>query len=218
MFKKHIVLILIILITLVGCGSNQEPKLSVEAKNTIKKVSQIYGEKNPKIVQINTTKEETTKKIMYIVFLKGDFQKGEQKSQNLEFSITEDGKKVWAITSDSWQETEVNLINLNKIISIKENDVREIRTWGKDTGESGRGVLLDKAKSAKIIKWVNNAKIISNANLPFEMMCPQSQIIIYFANKKTLPLQIFLFRGNLIIDSYVAAQKDLTEFLRHNER
>jgi hypothetical protein len=218
MMKRNIGLILITLMTLVGCGSNQEPKLSVEAKNTIEKVSQIYGEKNPKIVQINTTKEETTKKTMYIVFLKGDFQKEGQKSQNLEFSMTEDGKKVWAITSDSWQENEVNLINLNKIISIKENDVREIRTWGKDTGESGRGVLLDKAKSAKIIKWVNNAKIIGYANLPLDMKCPQSQIIIYFTNKKTLPMQIFLFGGNLIIDSYIAVQKDLTEFLRQNER
>jgi hypothetical protein len=116
MFKKHIVLILIILITLVGCGSNQEPKLSADAKNIIKKVSEKYGEKNPKIVQINTTKEETTQKTMYIVYLKGDFKKGEQKSQNLEFSMTGDGKKVWALTSDSWQENEVNLngYELNK--------------------------------------------------------------------------------------------------------
>jgi hypothetical protein len=33
----------------------------------------------------------------------------EKKSNKLEFSITEDGKKVWALTSDSWQENEVDV-------------------------------------------------------------------------------------------------------------
>lgn len=92
-------------------GFNQASELSTEAKNKIKKVSEKYGEKNPKIIRVNTIQEEVTKKTMYIVFLKGDFQKGEQKSQNLEFSMTEDGKKVWALISDSWQETEINLLN-----------------------------------------------------------------------------------------------------------
>jgi len=48
---------------------------------------------------------------MYIVFLKGNFKKGEQRSQKFEFSMTEDGKKVWALTSDSWGENEINILN-----------------------------------------------------------------------------------------------------------
>ena len=99
------------MLILTGCSSNKTPKISTEVENMIKKVSKIYGEHNPKIEEIKTAQEETTKKRIYFVVLKGNFQKGEHKSQKLEFSITGDAKQVWALTSDSWQETEVTIAN-----------------------------------------------------------------------------------------------------------
>jgi PBP1b-binding outer membrane lipoprotein LpoB len=111
MVKRFIGSILLVIIIITGCSSNQTSKISTEAKNTIEKISKIYGEQNPEIVDIKTTEEETTKKPMYIVFLEGNFQKGNQKSKKLEFSMTEDGTKVWALTSDNWQENEVNVTN-----------------------------------------------------------------------------------------------------------
>jgi hypothetical protein len=109
--KRLIYLFLIAILFLTLCSiNNQATKISTDAENTILKVSKIYGEQNPKIINVRTTQEETTKRTMYIVSLQGNFQKGEQKSKKLNFSITKDGKKVWALTSDSWQE---NLVNIN---------------------------------------------------------------------------------------------------------
>jgi hypothetical protein len=75
---------------------------------------------------------------------------------------------------------------------------------------------LDKAKSIEIIKCVNSAKIIEEAKLPPEMKAPSSQISFHLTSNKTI--QIFLFKGDLIIDTYKAEQKDLIEFLKQNER
>lgn len=90
-------------------AAEKNMEISQEAESTIKKVANIYGEQNPQIKEITTTEEETTKRPMYIVFLEGNFQKGEQKSKKLKFSMTEDGTRVWALTSDNWQVNEVNL-------------------------------------------------------------------------------------------------------------
>jgi hypothetical protein len=117
--KKCLSILIVILFFLnVGCtdktnsdNAKVTTKISVDIDNTIKKVAKIYGENNPQITEIKTTQEEVTKKPMYIVFLKGNFLKGVQKSHILEFSMTGDGKKVWALTSDTWQETEVNIPN-----------------------------------------------------------------------------------------------------------
>lgn len=120
MIKKLITLILFNVFVFTGCGVtkdttvsgvNQGITVSVEAENTIKKVAKIYDEQTPQITEIRIAQEETTRKPMYMVFLKGNFRKGEQKSQKLEFSMTEDGKKVWALTSDSWGENEINISN-----------------------------------------------------------------------------------------------------------
>jgi PBP1b-binding outer membrane lipoprotein LpoB len=113
MIKRLIGLLLLAMLMLSGCLSsptpNQTPKLSIKAKNTIEKVSKKYGEPHPKIIEIKITEEETTHKPMYAVFLEGIFNKGELKSQNLEFSMLKDCTDVWALTSDSWQETDVDL-------------------------------------------------------------------------------------------------------------
>lgn len=109
MIKRIISSILLIMLILTGCSSQQTSKITTEAVNTIYKVSNIYGERNPKIKLIDTTKDETTNKQMYIVSLNGNFVDGVHKSRKLEFSITEDGKKVWALTSDSWQVPDVKI-------------------------------------------------------------------------------------------------------------
>jgi hypothetical protein len=105
--KRLVCSIILVILIFTGCSSNQTSKISTEAENTVIKVSKIYGEQNPKITVLETTQEETKKEPMYIVSLTGNFQKGEQKSRRLQFSITEDGKKVWALTSDSWEENEI---------------------------------------------------------------------------------------------------------------
>jgi hypothetical protein len=104
--------------------------------------------------------------------------------------------------------------DIPKNITINENDVREIRTWGNEEGRNE--VVLNKSKSSEIIKWVNSAKIIKEAKLPPEMKAPHSEITIYLNNNKVI--QIFMFGEDLIIDSYKADQKNLTEFLKQNAR
>lgn len=103
-----------------------------------------------------------------------------------------------------------------KCITVREDDVMEIRTWGKDNGESGKGELLDKVKASVIIRWVNSAKIIGAAKLPPEMKAPKSLINIYLTNDKII--QVFLLEEDLILDSYRTQQNDLTEFLKQNTR
>ena len=111
MLKKLSICAILAAAILTGCTSNPAAKLSMKSQGTVEKVSKIYGEQNPQIVDVKITQEETTKKPLYIVFLKGNFQKGEQKSKKLEFSMNEDDKKVWALTSDSWQENEIEVSN-----------------------------------------------------------------------------------------------------------
>jgi outer membrane lipoprotein-sorting protein len=106
MIKKLAAITLIILFVFTGCGTKKDNKVSQEAENTIKKVSQIHGEQNPQVIKIKTAEEETSKKPMYIVFLRGNFQKGELKSKNLQFSMTADGKTVWALQADTWEDNE----------------------------------------------------------------------------------------------------------------
>ena len=119
MIKWRISLLLLAMLILTGCSSSQTPKISSEnlsafstdAINAIKKVANIYGEQNPQIKRIKEDVEESSKKPMYIVFLEGNFQSGEQKSQKLEFSMTSDCKKIWALRFDNWVENEINISN-----------------------------------------------------------------------------------------------------------
>jgi hypothetical protein len=105
MIKKLITITLFIMLIFTGCA-----KVSKEAENTIYKVSMIYGEQNPQIKEIKTGEDET-KNPMYFVNLGGNFQKGVMKSRKLSFSMTTDGKMVWALTADTWQDEEVDIGN-----------------------------------------------------------------------------------------------------------
>ncbi|MDF2556189.1 MAG: hypothetical protein K0R71_17 [Bacillales bacterium] len=112
MFKRLVSLLLLITLFLSGCSNNSTndstPKISSNAKNLIEKVSTIYGEPNPKIIMIKTAEEETMNKPMYVIFLEGNFQKGKLQSNKLEFSMLQDCSDVWALTSDKWQDDDVN--------------------------------------------------------------------------------------------------------------
>ncbi|MEA4903074.1 hypothetical protein [Desulfitobacterium sp.] len=121
--KVSIIMILILSIILTGCRSelNSRPVsgISQEATEAISKVSRIYGESKPQIITVTRTEAEGTKEIIYIVFAKGKFQKGEQKASNLEFSVLANGKSVWALRAfnddnnqDVWEETTVNINDL----------------------------------------------------------------------------------------------------------
>lgn len=73
MVKRFAVSLLASILLLTGCSG----KLSTEAESSVKKVSKIYGEENPKIIEVHITQEKTTKKRMYIVSLEGSFKNGE---------------------------------------------------------------------------------------------------------------------------------------------
>ncbi|WP_026486489.1 hypothetical protein [Caldanaerobius polysaccharolyticus] len=80
-----------------------------------KKVSIIYGERNPQIVRIIKTTDDATRMPMYIVTLKGNFCKGNVKAPNLIFSMTAFGlkKQVWSIRLYNAQ-SKNNIIEENK--------------------------------------------------------------------------------------------------------
>ncbi|MFL0247043.1 hypothetical protein [Candidatus Clostridium stratigraminis] len=104
MINRISILIIIVILIFTGCAKVQSNKISIEAENTIKKISMNYGEANPEITLIEVTKKESTFKPMYIVSIIGNFQKGEQKAKKLQFSITKDGKEVWAFEPDGWKD------------------------------------------------------------------------------------------------------------------
>lgn len=109
MIKRLITLIILAMFLLSGCSDVQKPKLSAKAKKTIEKISNIYGEPSPRIVEITETETEAELKPMYVVFLKGNFQKGELTSRKLSFSMHKDCSKVWAVTADNWMDADFDL-------------------------------------------------------------------------------------------------------------
>lgn len=109
MIKRIISSIILVIIFLTGCSSQQTPKISTDAENTIKKVSKIYGEISPKIKAIETTQEKNKNEPAYTVTLAGNFIYGPYKSKKLKFSVTKDGKKVWNLVGDGWYIPEVNI-------------------------------------------------------------------------------------------------------------
>ncbi|MFL0268169.1 hypothetical protein [Candidatus Clostridium radicumherbarum] len=104
MINRITIFIILVMLIFTGCAKVPTKKVSTEAENTIKKISMIYGEPNPEITLIEVTKQENTFKPMYIVSIIGKFQKGVQKAKKLQFSITKDGKEVWAFESDGWND------------------------------------------------------------------------------------------------------------------
>jgi hypothetical protein len=111
MINRIAILIILVMLILTGCAKVPANKISTDAENTIKKISMIYGEPNPKITLIEVTKQENTFKPMYIVSIIGNFQEGEQKAKKLQFSITKDGKEVWAFESDGWNDSGFHISN-----------------------------------------------------------------------------------------------------------
>ena len=89
MVKRFSVLLLLVLLSLItgGCESKQSAQNIEIPKATIKQVAAIYGENNPEIVSTKQTSEETSKKPLYLVVLKGNFHKGDLHANNLDFSI-----------------------------------------------------------------------------------------------------------------------------------
>ncbi|WP_411682915.1 hypothetical protein [Clostridium thailandense] len=107
MIKRIISSIILVIIFITGCSSQQTPKISTDSENTIAKVSKTYGETSPKIKVIETTEEKNEP--AYTVTLTGNFVYGSHKSQKLKFSITKDGKKVWNLMGDGWDIPKVNI-------------------------------------------------------------------------------------------------------------
>ncbi len=109
MVKRNIISIILVIIFLTGCSSQQTPKVSTDVEHTIIKVSKLYGEEYPKVKVIETTKGKNTNEPIYIVSLTGNFIWGEYKSRKLQFSITKDGKKVWNLKAEGWDMPVVNI-------------------------------------------------------------------------------------------------------------
>lgn len=65
--------------------------------NVIMKVSEKYGESNPRLISQTKDTTEGFFEPMYLVHLIGNFSYKGVKANNLYFSILSDGSKVWAI-------------------------------------------------------------------------------------------------------------------------
>jgi len=119
MIKRFSVLLILVLLSLItGCASNQSAQNIEIPKAAIKQVAAIYGENNPEIVSTKRTSEETSKKPMYVVLLKGNFHNGGLHANNLDFSIMANGESVWALKAfndndnkDIWQDADVKIPN-----------------------------------------------------------------------------------------------------------
>lgn len=117
MAKRFSVLLVLVLLSIItGCASSAQ---NIEIpKAAIKQVAAIYGENNPEIVSTKLTSEETSKKPVYLVVLKGNFHKGDLHANNLDFSIMANGQNAFALRAfndndnkDIWQDANVKIPN-----------------------------------------------------------------------------------------------------------
>ena len=120
MVKRFSVLLVLVLLSLItgGCASKQSAQNIEIPKAAIKQVAAIYGENNPEIVSIKQTSEETSKKPLYLVVLKGNFHKGDLHANNLDFSIMANEQNAFALRAfndndnkDIWQDADVKIPN-----------------------------------------------------------------------------------------------------------
>ena len=93
------VFLFMIILVLAGCADKSQPVSGItkEATDTIKKVSNKYGDSTSQIIKAKRIEAEVTKEPMYFVSLKGNFRKGELTATCLEFSVLANGKRVWAL-------------------------------------------------------------------------------------------------------------------------
>jgi len=101
MTLKRIILTVLLglLVFAAACSSKSDPKLPrEELDKLITQVSKRYGESRPRI-SLKETEREGDFKPMYLVFLKGDFTKGNLRATNLSFSMLADGTYIWAIVA-----------------------------------------------------------------------------------------------------------------------
>jgi len=142
MVRKFSVLLILVLLTFItGCANKQSAQnIELPKATAIKHVAAIYGENNPEIVRTNNTTEETSKKPMYTVFLKGNFYKGSLHANNLEFSMMANGEKVWALRAfndnhnkDIWEDADIEILNSpDKIIIFGGGKSKEITSKDKE--------------------------------------------------------------------------------------
>ncbi|WP_140419075.1 hypothetical protein [Desulfosporosinus sp. FKB] len=97
--KRLLILLMIafLLITL-GCSTYAQNKgpFTGPPMNLVQQISKRYGESHPEVIRINTDLTDGTHQPMFLVFLKGNFSKGNLKAARLEFSILANGSKAWA--------------------------------------------------------------------------------------------------------------------------
>lgn len=96
-----------------------EGNITVIQKNVdviSKKVANLYGESNPKIVKVKPFSGESANVSGYIVVLEGNFSKDGKKASTIEFSMLVDGTKVWGLRGynegegkDIWLDNEVSI-------------------------------------------------------------------------------------------------------------
>lgn len=148
--KSIIVAILTISMLLTGCGqktitSDTSPtnvswaSVPPNEQQAMLKVSKHYGDGQPKVVRVVQTVTEADRKPMYLVFLNGNFHDGDIQSNNLSFSILEDGSQTWAVSLDSTPITTSFVQNpeLPSWLSISSNDVSSISIQGWGPGADG---------------------------------------------------------------------------------
>ncbi|MBO8129649.1 MAG: hypothetical protein H0Z39_10740 [Peptococcaceae bacterium] len=92
------------LLVVSGCGTKDNVKPIAE------KVASIYHEPNPQIVRIVETRTECDGKPMYIVFIKGNFRKGNLKASYISFSMLANGEKVWCLKGFNKDQPNRNVI------------------------------------------------------------------------------------------------------------
>lgn len=101
MTLKRIILTILLglLVFTMACSSKPDSRVSrEEVDKLITQVSKRYGESGPQI-SLKETETEGDFKPMYLVFLKGDFTKGNLRATNLSFSMLADGTYIWAIVA-----------------------------------------------------------------------------------------------------------------------
>ena len=142
MVNRFSVLFILFLLTFItGCVSKQSAQdIELHKNAAIKQIAAIYGEINPEIVRANNDTEESSKKLMYGVFVKGNFHKGDLHANNLQFSLMANDGKAWALRAfndnynkDIWQDADVKILNSpDKIIIYGGGKSKEITSRDKE--------------------------------------------------------------------------------------